>query len=257
MNDSNEILNYSIEGNGTNLVLIHGFLESNSMWKSLHLEDRFTCIKIELPGHGTSTLENNENTIQFMAECVRKTLESIQIFDFDMLCHSLGGYVALEYAYNYGLEGKLILLHSNFWEDDDQKKIDRQRVANIVLKNKNMFLNEALPALFVEPKKHFTEINNLLNEAKKMTAKSIADTSLSMQNRNNHTRTLKKFTSQIHIIQGELDRLVPLVKMRKMMCDLKNSIVVLPKTGHMGQHENPKLVRSAIDNFLGVKNEHF
>ena len=168
MNNSAKELNFSIEGEGPNLVLIHGFLESNRMWDPLKLEEDFQCIKIELPGHGESKITNPERTIAFMAECIKSTLDSLKIEEFSLIGHSLGGYVALEFASLFGLTGKLILLHSNFWEDDAQKKIDRQRVANIVLKNKNLFLNEALPALFIQPKKHFSVINNLLLEAKKM-----------------------------------------------------------------------------------------
>lgn len=246
MNNSVNELNFSIEGSGPNLVLLHGFLESNKMWEPLQLEKDFTCIKIELPGHGGSLVENIEQTISFMAECVKLTLNSLKIEGFNLIGHSLGGYVALEYISQFDLTGKLILLHSNFWEDDAQKKIDRQRVANIVQKNKGLFLSEALPALFVEPRKHFTVINALIIEAKKMTAEAIADCSLAMQKRQDHSKTMKKFSSEISIIQGEIDRLIPVDKMQEMLKGLKNEMIVIPDSGHMGQHENTIKVRSTI-----------
>jgi pimeloyl-ACP methyl ester carboxylesterase len=248
--DKSEILHYSIEGAGPNLILIHGFLESNAMWEPLNLGEHYTCIKIELPGHGISKVKNFEASIPFMASCINTTLKSLGLKQFDMIGHSLGGYVLLEYAQNYGLAQKLILLHSNFWEDDEQKKIDRQRVADIVIKNKNFFLNEALPALFLNPKKHFTVINNLLTIAKKMKAKDIVSASIAMQQRKNHKKTLTQFSDKIFIIQGEKDKLVPLIKMKEMTLNLKNKMVIIPGVGHMGQHEKPTKVRKEILNFL-------
>jgi pimeloyl-ACP methyl ester carboxylesterase len=246
MNNSCKELNYSLRGTGPFLVVIHGFLESNSMWDPLHLEEDFTCVRIELPGHGSSNVENSEQTISFMSECLNLTIEKIGLLEFDIIGHSLGGYVALEYVSKFDLSGKLILLHSNFWEDDARKKIDRQRVANIVLKNKNLFLNEALPGLFIDPKKHFTIINNLLLSAKKMLATSIADCSIAMQKRRNHEATMNKHHSTIKLIQGEFDRLVPPKKMEEMLVGMKNELIIIPDAGHMGQHENTALVKKAI-----------
>ena len=67
-----------------------------------------------------------------------------------------------------------------------------------------------------------------------------------MQNRKDHRSTLEKFSSEISIIQGEMDRLVPHEKMREMLDGLENKILIIPKTGHMGQHENTDLIRSSI-----------
>jgi 2-succinyl-6-hydroxy-2,4-cyclohexadiene-1-carboxylate synthase len=250
MTNSIKELNFTIEGTGPKLIMIHGFLESNLMWKPLQLEKNFTCVRIELPGHGSSKIDNSEWSVSFMADCLKATIDRLEIVEFDMIGHSLGGYVVLEYASKFRLPGKLILLHSNFWEDNAKKKIDRQRVASIVLRNKNLFLNEALPSLFLEPQNHFTEINNLLLDAKEMSAKDIADCSLAMQKRKDHRSTLKKYSSNISIIQGELDRLVPIEKMQEMLVGLQNKVIVIPKVGHMGQHENPTLLRHAIIKLL-------
>ena len=52
-------LNYSIFGNGYPVVFLHGFLESNSMWDYLSLENlNVQCVLIELPGHGKSILQD-------------------------------------------------------------------------------------------------------------------------------------------------------------------------------------------------------
>lgn len=51
------MLNYEISGKGQEpLVLLHGFLENNNIWNDLepYLSERFSLIKIDLPGHGKS-----------------------------------------------------------------------------------------------------------------------------------------------------------------------------------------------------------
>lgn len=257
MNNPTSKLHVSIEGKGPNLVLLHGFLESNEMWAPLQLESNFTCIKIELPGHGESDVENVEKTIAFMAKCVKTTLDSIAIHDFHFLGHSMGGYVALEFVANFDWSGQLVLLHSNFWEDDEKKKLDRQRVADIVMENKNLFLQEAIPALFLAPKMHFVAINSLLTSAKKMKASAIAESALSMQKRRNHRDLLLQYPNKIALVQGEEDKLVPLSVMKEKFFGLKNELIVIPSVGHMGQYENSSVIRQVLLDLFSKKNGHF
>ena len=49
------MLNYEISGTGKeHLVLLHGFMENLTIWEDMaaHLSEKFTLVKIDLPGHG-------------------------------------------------------------------------------------------------------------------------------------------------------------------------------------------------------------
>jgi predicted alpha/beta hydrolase family esterase len=93
-------------------------------------------------------------------------------------------------------------------------------------------------------------INNLILEAKKIKSEAISDSSLAMQKRADHRKIVEKNSEVISIIQGENDRLVPMAKMKDMTRGFNNEIIIIPKAGHMGQHENTKAVSKAIEKIL-------
>ena len=120
------MLAYKIIGSGKpSCVLIHGFLESSEMWDALSLDllgISFICI--DLPGHGGSSFNgftNVEKGMEELAFAVIEVLESLNIHDFNIVGHSLGGYVALEVKRIRNNCKKLVLLNSNYSEDSPSK----------------------------------------------------------------------------------------------------------------------------------------
>ncbi|WP_159084303.1 2-succinyl-6-hydroxy-2,4-cyclohexadiene-1-carboxylate synthase [Dongshaea marina] len=91
-------------GNGTPLVLLHGFLGSAQDW--LPLCHRLTgqhCLAIDLPGHGLSlgadTLK--ANGFEQCNQAILETLRRHQIERCHLLGYSLGGRIALSFACHY------------------------------------------------------------------------------------------------------------------------------------------------------------
>ena len=72
------------------------------------------------------------------------------------------------------------MLNSNYWSDSFSKKKDRERVSNIAFKAKNYFIQEAIPNLFSDQKKYKVEIQELIQDAQKMTPEAISYASLAM-----------------------------------------------------------------------------
>ncbi len=240
------LLSYKIAGEGNPLVLLHGFLESTTMWEYLELQTNFQLVLIDLPGHGQSAHTPTCTSIEHMASCVQFTLTEIGLKNFDLIGHSMGGYVALSFVEQFGIHGQLILLNSNSWTDDTQKQADRLRVANLVLHNKNLFIREAIPGLFTDSKKYSKEIASLKKEALAIPAEHIAACSVAMRNRKDQEATLLLLKNKISIFQGELDKLCPLQKMETLTKKLKLNCVLIPNAGHMSYIESPCAVREAI-----------
>jgi len=239
------LLNFSISGEGNALVFLHGFLESNSMWDYLALEQlNFQKIFIELPGHGQSTLtDNSENpSLNFYANEVQEVLSFLKIDKFSIVGHSLGAYVALILKeQNVGCQ-KVVLLNSNFWADSEQKKKDRLRVAEIAFKAKKVFINEAIPNLFGKVELFKNEIEALKEEAMKINPESIAYAALAMRQRKDYTEMIAQNPSDYFIIHGDLDRLVTteflLVQTRAIFKEnIENQMFVIQNAGHMAHIE--------------------
>lgn len=243
------LLNHKQFGEGETVVFLHGFLESISMWENLSLESiHFQSILIDLPGHGKSKNEDNSPipSMHYMANRVIDTLNQLGIKKYNVVGHSMGGYVALVLKKIDERCKKVVLLNSNFWEDSIEKQKDRVRVADIVFKNKNLFLKEAIPNLYNDQLKYKTEIAVLLKEALKMNSFSIAYASLAMSKRMDFTELISQKPTDFVIVQGEIDVIVP-----KLIMESKDVLQNVPyylikTTGHMSHFENPIEIKKML-----------
>lgn len=253
MNSLNH-LNYRVLGNGHPVVFLHGFLESISMWENFKLETApFKSVLIDLPGHGKSPLldDSEKPSLEFMAEMVKELIDFLQLDNYHVVGHSMGGYVALLLKEMDPKCSKVVLMNSNFWEDSTEKKRDRIRVADIVLKAKSLFVQEAIPGLFYRHDRQDKVVTELLKEAQKMEAAAIAYASLAMRNRKNNHPLLKKYPNDFLLIQGMNDPLISVEKMKEEIGEIKVSLCILNDTGHMSQIEEPEKTLKAIVEFLG------
>lgn len=245
---NNDKLYYRVSGNGYPVVFLHGFLESLNIWEVITPSLNCMSVCIDLPGHGKSAAHSFE-TIEDMAELVMDTLASIGIDEFHVIGHSMGGYVALELKRRVPGCGKVVLLNSNFWEDNENKKTDRVRVASIVLKNKARFVNEVIPNLFSDPSHNIEIIDQLISEAANMNAVDIAGSSLAMRNRFDMTALLQQHASDFVIIQGNADRIMPESVMLEKIAGLKVKYYTV-RSGHMAWFESPEEVIKILDENL-------
>lgn len=250
----NKLLNYRVIGNGHPVLFLHGFLESISMWDYLPLNElSVQVIKIDLPGHGASAcLTNEPPSMQEMAKEVLKVVAELNLEHFSIVGHSMGGYVALEVQAISSNCEKVVLLNSNFWSDPPEKRNDRRRIAQIVQTSKNMFLNEAIPNLFIDPVKCEKTIEDLLTEAKELSPDGIAYASIAMANRVDFSEEIRQRKMNISVIQGEIDRIVPMEKMDMEIC-IDVPYYKLPQTGHMSHIENPLGAMAALQEIFENK----
>lgn len=236
-----------VQGKGDKLVLlIHGFLEDNSMWESFSLSEWQTVL-VELPGHGSESLIPYQ-TIEELALPIKSEVEHHELKLNAIIGHSMGGYVALELFKHLPEIDALVLLNSNFWSDSDQKKIDRKRVAELVFHQKKLFLETAIPNLFAHTDGNEEFILNLIESANRMSPESIAMASLAMSIRKDNTDFLKSESRPVLLIQGDRDKLVPLEIMKEKTSDW-TEFVALP-SGHMSMIECPELTNQVIELFL-------
>jgi pimeloyl-ACP methyl ester carboxylesterase len=247
------VLAYEEVGRGKPVIFLHGFMESKSMWRSLQLSAQpMRCIFIDLPGHGESQLydENEKPSIQYFAAKVRSFISWLKIDQYDIVGHSMGGYVALELKKTDANCQKVVLLNSNFWEDSEQKKRDRVRVADLVFKAKNLFVSEAIPGLFFSKKGKEVEIQGLIDEAKNMSADAIAYAALAMRERNNLSSILKKYPSDFLLISGQHDPLISPEEMRSRLPSEQLQVQFLENAGHMAHIEASEETKELICHFV-------
>lgn len=92
-----------IEGTGTPLVIIHGFLGMSDNWKTLgarYAENGFEVHMLDLRNHGRS-FHSDVFTYDAMAQDVLEYLDARHIAKADLIGHSMGGKVSMLFAVNH------------------------------------------------------------------------------------------------------------------------------------------------------------
>src|SRR5574342_836143 len=90
-------LAYVRQGNGTPLVLLHGYPLDHHLWDDIVplLEDTFDLIMPDLRGFGGSATVDVSFTIDDYASDIAGLLDQLGIQKAGIVGHSMGGYVAL------------------------------------------------------------------------------------------------------------------------------------------------------------------
>src|SRR6476620_6623796 len=106
---------YRVAGSGPAILLIHGIGDNSTTWSSVQstLAQRFTVIAPDLLGHGKSDKPRADYSVAAYANGMRELLSVIDIDHVTVVGHSLGGGVAMQFAYQFPqLVDRLILVGS-------------------------------------------------------------------------------------------------------------------------------------------------
>jgi len=147
----NTKISYSDTGKGNAVVLLHGFLENQTMWQDLvpELSKKHRIITIDLLGHGETECLGYVHSMEDNAEVVQAVLSKLRIRKAVFVGHSMGGYVALAYAELYPAKIKgLVLLNSTSKADSEERKANRNRAIKAVKKDYTTFIRLSITNLF-------------------------------------------------------------------------------------------------------------
>ncbi len=104
---------FRIAGSGPALLLIHGIGDNSTSWGPVHgrLARRFTVVATDLLGHGQSDKPRADYSVAAYANGMRDLLSVLGIEKATVVGHSLGGGVAMQFAYQFPhLVDRLVLV---------------------------------------------------------------------------------------------------------------------------------------------------
>lgn len=104
---------YRIAGSGPAILLIHGIGDNSTTWETVQAElaQRFTVVAVDLLGHGQSDKPRADYSAAAYANGLRDLLSVLDIDRVTVVGHSLGGGVAMQFAYQFPqLVERLILV---------------------------------------------------------------------------------------------------------------------------------------------------
>jgi pimeloyl-ACP methyl ester carboxylesterase len=249
-------INYSSNGTGRAIVLLHGFLENLNMWQdiSAELSKWNSVICIDLLGHGETGNLGYLHTMEEQAKMVKFVLDHLKLRKYILIGHSMGGYISLAFAelFPNNLKG-LCLMNSTALPDSEEKKVNRDRAIEAVKYNLDIFVKMAIPNLFsVENVDKFNiEIEQITLEALQMTKKSIIAAAEGMKIRRDLSGLYHSLKVPVQMIIGKKD---PALEYETLIDQTKNTNVVVVEfqDGHMSHFENKSELIKTLKIFINL-----
>jgi pimeloyl-ACP methyl ester carboxylesterase len=250
-------IRYRVEGSGTTVVLLHGYLESLDIWNgfSAGLAKKYRIVSIDLPGHGKSGIVSDVHTMEIMAEAVNGVLSEIHADRCTLIGHSMGGYVTMAFAdlfyerlYGYSL------FHSTPFADTKEKRQARDREIEMVDQGwKDLICKTNIPRAFagVNVKKLKNEVGRAIQIAEDTPDEGIKAVLQGMKMRPDRSQILLNSDIPVLVILGRQDNYIPFNEVKdKIKLNARGEIHVLDGSGHMGFIEEPLKSLELVTSFI-------
>lgn len=247
-----------------NIILLHGFCESKEIWKDFAplLQNEFKVYCLDLLGFGTNTTNDTNYSLHQITKDIHQQIENLKLNNYYIIGHSLGGYVALDYAklYPNKLNG-IGLFHSTPFADTPEKKENRTKSIQFVEKyGVPAFIKSFVPSLFYE--KHIinfqSEINLIMNVGLQTSLASFITTTKIMRERPSSIDFILETNLPVLIIIGAEDTFFNFDDNFQIFNQIKNKkIVVLEKVAHLGMFESTENCIKAIKSYVYWTNKNF
>ena len=253
-NFKNTKISYTDQGKGTAVVLLHGFLENQSMWKAFipELVKKHRIITIDLLGHGETECLGYVHTMEDQADMVHHVLHELKIRKAVLIGHSMGGYVALAFAELYPDNVKgIVLQNSTSRADSDERKVNRDRAIVAVKQNYSAFIRMSIANLFSEDNRERLAdiIEEVKLEALKTPLQGIVAALEGMKIRKDREVILHFAPYPIQLILGKKD---PVLNYDDNLEQIQGTQVQLTtfEDGHMSHFENQAELLAVLSGFL-------
>jgi 3-oxoadipate enol-lactonase len=246
-------------GEGTPVVLVHGFPFDSEMWEQQvdALGDKFRVVTIDLLGFGESDAPHDRSaySIETYADQVKAVVDALGVGKVVLVGLSMGGYVTFAFMRKYRDFAAGVVLADTRAEADapeaierrtaQQKQVSEQGTAELIDALTGTYVSQAT----MDKKKDVVErVKSLMDNP----AYGFIGALEALKNRLDSTDGLVEIKVPTLIVVGEKDALTPPELSRKMHEHIGESrLVVIPEAGHMSNLESPDVFNGALAEFLG------
>ncbi len=250
----NTKISYSDTGKGNAVVLLHGFLENQTMWQDLvpELRQKNRIITIDLLGHGNTECLGYVHSMEDNAEAIQAVLTKLRIRKATFVGHSMGGYVALAFAEMYPESMRaLVLLNSTSNADSEERKANRDRAIKAVKKDYTTFIRLSIANLFSPDNRErlIDEIEKVKLEALKTPLQGVVASLEGMKIRKDREVLLHLTPYPKMLILGKNDPVLIYENALEQIEETAVKLVTLPD-GHMSHIENREQLKTVLLDFL-------
>ncbi|MEX2496884.1 MAG: alpha/beta fold hydrolase [Woeseia sp.] len=251
-------ISYHDSGEGAAILFLHSFGHNKNMWfpQLTHFQERgFRVIAPDMPGHGESSFDPDNHTVDLMAQWYIELIEKLDVKKVVLAGISIGGYIGLRmWARRPELFSAMILCCTKAEADSDEiKERRRAQIANIASNGLENFIETGAPKR-LSPRT-VAERPWVLDWVKMMnftvSAQANAATLEAMALKDDDSDTLKSIDVPTLIVSGADDVFIPKDSPKNLHEGIKNSVHhVIPDAGHVVSLERPATVNTIMEGFL-------
>ena len=237
------------------VLLLHGFCEDRRIFERILPgldQKKYTCYLPDLPGFGDATnLGLLENSMTGYADQVRDWIVDQNKGKMILAGHSMGGYVALEFAAHYAemLHG-VILMHSQMQADTPERRESRDEHVGFLERNGlARYANRLIPALYSPSfrETHSDWINLWVQRVALYNDRGVSLAIQAMRDRKDLSEMVSELSIPVGYIAGAQDPVIALeVSLKESHHANITSFHLLDEAGHMGMVEDPEAFLEAL-----------
>lgn len=237
LNVNDICINYKLEGEGKTIVFVHGLSDSLLYWDVLtnELKNSFQVLSFDLRGHGNSSDDDKETTIDLYQEDLYQLLKALDIKNAVFIGLSLGGNVILDLAINHPEMVNGLIVMSSFSEHDAKLEKIFNDFESSINKGFVEFYDTILPYTLTDDL--LLEYKELLENVKYEAAKVANIEGIKKGIRAGYGFNITDELNQIDVptlvLAGKKDDLTDLETQKKISDNIKDSeLIVFENTKH-------------------------
>ncbi len=250
---SADVLPHRRAGNGPPLVLVHGYLGGSAQWEAEIAKFSSLCdvIAPDLPGFGDASDRPGCASIAEMADSVLSLLDELDIGDFILLGHSMGGMIAQEIVAKAGPRVSKLVLYGTgplglMPDRFEPIKLSRERLCADGVER----TIERIGATWFrkgDAAAGFPLVRQIGARANPRAALLALDAMAEWDGR----PKLKTFDMPTLVVWGHDDRSYRWPQVETLWKNLPNATLsIIPGASHAAHLEKPKLFQAIIEDFL-------
>lgn len=249
---------YTDKGQGTHLLLVHGFPLTRQLWKPQidSLSDKTRLLAPDLRGHGESSATPGPYTMDLLADDLNVFLDKIGITQPVVVCGlSMGGYVSFAFYSKFADRvAGLILTSTRAAADTPEGKQGRVEAAERIRKEGISAIVEGLLLKLMSPetyKKRPDLVSQVREIMEHVSKEAYLGDLMGMKERPDARSMLSQINVPTLIIHGADDQIVPSQEARTMLASIPGaSMEIIPGVGHLPNLEKPEIFNHAVGQFL-------
>jgi len=247
------------DADGLPMLLLHGSFASSRWWQPFFaiLPDEIYAIAPDLRGCGGSERSDDGYEVHEQAEDVASFIDALGLEDFDLVGHSSGGAIAVEYALTHPSRARSLILVDSapiegvFTPLEGYQLLEQMRVDRSLLSQAlaSLMPSTPPPTMTVEEFQPFFE--KLIDDAAGMAPAAFTGVARALEHWNRFEEA-RYLSLPSLLLWGERDTLVDRDSTTRMLIAIPGAanLEVLAGVGHSPMIESPVVLAERIIDFI-------